>query len=391
MTDIDQTAEQKLRAVHVSFYLHPEERSPDELLAAWPTLVRTAAAAARAGAAVSVIQAAAEDRILHTEGVDFHFVRLAPPPGWRRRRVAAKLASPAPILRCLERLDPDVVLVSGLAFPLQVRALRKALPQTAVLVQDHADVPPSGWRSLLHRRCFSGVAGVLFTAREQAEPFFHARVLEPTLPVFEVPEDSSNFVPGDQHEARRSTGLKGDPCLLWLGRLDRNKDPLMVLEALKSAAVRLPDPQLWCCYQDAPLEQEVRRAAAADETLSKVVHFIGPRPHAEIETLCRAADFLVQGSRREGSGYAVIEALACGLTPLVTDIPSFRKLTGHGAVGALATPGDAEAFAKNLVEWSQLDRVQLRAAARRWFEQELSYEVLGRGLHHAYREARGSR
>ena len=44
----------------------------------------------------------------------------------------------------------------------------------------------------------------------------------------------------------------------------------------------------------------------------------------------QAADLFVLGSHREGSGYSLIEALACGLPPVVTDIHAFRTLTGCG-------------------------------------------------------------
>jgi hypothetical protein len=51
--------------------------------------------------------------------------------------------------------------------------------------------------------------------------------------------------------------------------------------------------------------------------------------------LAAAADLFVSGSQREGSGTALLESLACGLPPIVTDIPSFRMLTCDGRIGAL--------------------------------------------------------
>jgi glycosyltransferase involved in cell wall biosynthesis len=100
--------------------------------------------------------------------------------------------------------------------------------------------------------------------------------------------------------------------------------------------------------------------------------------------MLRAADFLVLGSHSEGSGYAVIEALACGTTPLVTDIPSLRRITGDGAVGALSPPGDADAMARALVEWSRKPRAELRHAAREHFERALSVSAIGQQLRAAY-------
>jgi glycosyltransferase involved in cell wall biosynthesis len=262
--------------------------------------------------------------------------------------------------------------------------LRKRLPQATILVQDHAAQPSIGWRKALHRRALAGADAVLFTAREQAVPFFEAGLFRPDLPVFEVLEDSSFFAPGEQQDARRRSGIHGDPCLLWLGRLDLVKDPLGVLDAVAIASDRLPGIRLWCCYRDAPLEGQVKARIAADPRLRERVVLLGPRSHAEVETLCQAADFLIQGSFREGSGYAVIEALACGTTPLVTDIPALRRITKQGQVGALATPGDAAAMARNLVEWAGKDRARLRQEARRHFEDELSCEAVGRDLRAVY-------
>jgi glycosyltransferase involved in cell wall biosynthesis len=121
-----------------------------------------------------------------------------------------------------------------------------------------------------------------------------------------------------------------------------------------------------------------------DERLSGRVHLLGAWAHARIEQLLRAADFLVSGSHIEGSGYAVIEALACGTSPLVTDIPSFRKLTRNGEVGGLVPVGDAAAMAERVVEWSARPRDPLRRAARQHFERELSFAVLGTRLRDAY-------
>jgi glycosyltransferase involved in cell wall biosynthesis len=131
--------------------------------------------------------------------------------------------------------------------------------------------------------------------------------------------------------------------------------------------------------------REVESVLAADPALAARVHLLGPVPHDRIELLCRAADLFVLASRREGSGYALIEALACGATPVVSDIPSFRELTGGGAVGALAPPGDAAAFSDALVRLAGLPREPLRAQALAHFRARLSFDIVGEKLVEAYR------
>jgi hypothetical protein len=58
------------------------------------------------------------------------------------------------------------------------------------------------------------------------------------------------------------------------------------------------------------------------------VRLAGEVAHDRIAAFLSAADIFVVGSHHEGSGYALMEALACGTTPVVTDIPAFRALAG---------------------------------------------------------------
>src|SRR5450759_4344953 len=75
------------------------------------------------------------------------------------------------------------------------------------------------------------------------------------------------------------------------------------------------------------------------------VHFQGRAPFERMEAIYNSADFLLQASRREFSGCAVLEAMACGVIPVVTDIPSFRVMTEGGRHGILFPLGDDRALA----------------------------------------------
>jgi hypothetical protein len=46
----------------------------------------------------------------------------------------------------------------------------------------------------------------------------------------------------------------------------------------------------------------------------------------------------------EGRGFALIEALACGFIPIVTEIASFRVITNQNKIGALWSAGNAAAL-----------------------------------------------
>lgn len=357
-----------LRVVYLNCHRAPRGNDVERVLVAWPTLADVPAALARAGMHVEVVQAAPRAAWLQRDGVTYRFA-----PGGPLRLAEAVAA------RC-----PDVVHHQSFRFPVHARALHRRLPRVPILLQDHGGSPPAGWRRLLAAWGTRHVAAVAFTAREQACAYVQRAVLRPDTPVFEVLESSSHFMPQDQAVAGAATGLAGDPCLLWIGRLDANKDPLAVLAAFRRARRQLSDPHLWMCYTAAPLLSTVRRWLASEPELVNRVHLLGAVPHQRIEQLCSAADFLVSGSHDEGSGYALLEALACGTTPLVTDIPSFRRITGGGKVGALVPPGDAVQMARAMVEWSSRDRVSLRQQARSHFDRALSFRVVAAELRAAY-------
>jgi glycosyltransferase involved in cell wall biosynthesis len=364
--------------VHVAHVnvVQPRRRiEPEALLQEWPTLGAVARAVRRAGAAVTVVQAFHRDAERILDGVRYRFVADPRFPG------RATGLMPGRVARAVRALAADVIHLNGLDTPRHARALgATGIP---MLAQDHASAP--GRRSGLRHWSLVHAAGVAFTDRAQATPFFEQRDLPPGIALFDVPESSTDFTPGNLAVARAETGLHGDPAVLWVGRLDANKDPLTILDAIEIAAARLPNLHLWMAFHEQPLLAEVKARVAGSPSLTGRVHLIGRVDHPRIETLCRAADIFLLGSHSEGSGYALIEAIACGATPVVSDIPSFRRLTGDGAIGRLAPVGDVAAFARALIDLAARPRDALRQAARLHFETALTFDQVGVRLCEIYR------
>jgi glycosyltransferase involved in cell wall biosynthesis len=370
-----------LRVVHVSFAVDPHQRDGATLLRAWPTLPNVAKAVADAGVDITVVQASHRRETVYLNDIPFHFVddtRAAPlrlPAGipWPQR--------PTKILDAVAAAAPTVLHVHGFHYPIAIRQLARRVG-VPILVQDHATASLPRSRRLLWRWASAKIAGVSFTTRAQAAALIAEGSLRPNVPVFEVLEGSTDFTPGDREEARRQTGITGTPALLWTGNLDANKDPLTVLDAFALAAPGLPDARLWCCFGGAPLLDQVQKRIASDPLLEQRVTLLGFKPHDELVQYFRAADFFVQLSHREGSGYSVIEALACGTTPLVSDIAALRRIVGDA--GSLTPVGDARALAAAMTAWAARDQAELRSAARRRFDDELTFGRLGRDLRLAY-------
>jgi glycosyltransferase involved in cell wall biosynthesis len=361
---------------------------PEELLARYDTLSGWAAALRAAGASrVTLFQRAGREARRASDAGDWRFVAdgWGPwLPAWAPPRRLAALAAAS---------GPDLVHVNALLFPGLLLALRRRLaPGVPILVQDHASRPPRGlgrsWADPRRRLWRAGLGcadAALFTAEALAEPWRAAGALPEAVPVRAVPESSRDVVALPQAEARARSGLSGAPALLFVGRLEPNKDPLSVLEGFALARAALPGAELTFVYPSGALLARLRARLAADPGLAARVHLHGRVAGEEVGTLLSAADAFVSGSRAEGSGYALIEAMACGATPVVTDIPAFRALADD--CGVFWPAGDAPALARALASLAGRDARAASEAVRRRFQDALSWGAVGRRAMEIYREA----
>lgn len=356
-----------LHVAQINFHPAPAGLGLAETLGRWSSLVDIAESATGAGVRVSVMQRAWRAEYLHRNGVDYRYVTEGDPGG---------------LARMLADLQVDVVHVHSLGAAPEAHALSRALPDVPILLQDHADRMPPKWRQSRWRRWYSAAHGMAFTAAEQARPYVSAGLFGASTRVFAIPESTSRFTPGSRTRAREETGLYGNPCVLWVGHLQPGKDPMTVLDGIAQAAEALPQMQLWCAFGSAPLLTRVQRRIRRDPRLAERVHLLGRVPHERVQSLMRAADIFVSGSHTESCGYALLEAMACGVTPVVTRIPSFQALTGE--VGRLWACGDADGLAEALIHAWRFPPSS--RTVRTHFERHLSFDAVGRRWLDAYEQ-----
>jgi glycosyltransferase involved in cell wall biosynthesis len=367
-----------LRIVQLNLAYDKSLDTPDALLETYHTLTGWSRAVSGAGASVHVVQRYSREARFDQETVAYEFVAEGtsgtPAPWTRFERV----------LSVVERAEPDVVHVNGLIFPGMTAALRHRLPAgVAIVLQDHSGRIPRRWMTLRSwkltswREAFATVDAVTFTARELAEPWYRLGLSEQAT-ILEIPEASTEMSPVE-------TSARGDhdSCsILWVGRLNRNKDPMTALDALEMALPKIARARCTMVFQNGELEAAVRDRIRLSSVFDGRVTPVGKVAYDALPSHYSAADVFLSASHHEGSGYALIESMACGVTPCVTDIPAFRALTGE--CGRRWPVGNASAAATALVDLAASDRWQARKAVRARFERVLSWDVVGTQTVYAY-------
>lgn len=133
--------------------------------------------------------------------------------------------------------------------------------------------------------------------------------------------------------ARRQLGLTGEFLWMAVGRLEAVKDYPTLLRAM----TRAPENARLLILGTGPLEAELMRQAA-QLGLKHRVRFLGFEPN--VERWMQAADGFVLSSRYEGLPMVLLEAGACGVPAVATDVPGTREVVVDGVNGWLARAGD---------------------------------------------------
>jgi 1,2-diacylglycerol 3-alpha-glucosyltransferase len=190
----------------------------------------------------------------------------------------------------------------------------------------------------------------------------HARGVRAPIAVVPTGIDLTRFRPGDREAARRSLGVgAGEPLVLYVGRLDREKSVDRVLSAFERVASTIPAARLVLVGQGT--EAERLRRVAASLPVADRIRFLGLRPHDSLAECYQAADVFLFASETETQGLVLAEAAACGLPAVAVNAAGCDEVVRDGDTGIL-TKGDPAALAEAAIGLL-LDPERRRAMARR--------------------------
>jgi len=160
--------------------------------------------------------------------------------------------------------------------------------------------------------------------------------------------DHEVFAPGDRRAARQRLGLEHDArVLLFVGRIQPLKGADLALRCL----AQLDDPRAVLVVVGGPSgvdgESELLRVRnlVDDLGLAGRVRFVPPQRHDALAGFYRAADVCLVPSRTESFGLVALEAAACGVPVVASDVGGLRTLVEDGVTGFRVEGRSPEEFA----------------------------------------------
>ena len=277
--------------------------------------------------------------------------------------------------RYIKQQQPDIVIVEGLIFPLQLIMLKLKLGKNVkIIAQHHGEKPFAGIKRVFQKFADQFISAYLFTSIGNVAAWINYNIIKDVSKCKEVLEASTYFNRQDKINSKVSLGINGTNNFLWVGSLDKNKDPFTLLRAFDKYINHAPAAKLYMIYQDESLLREVRQIIEISPFLKNTVNLIGKINHEQLPYWFSAADFYISCSFKEGSGYALLEAMACGCIPVITNIPSFKKMTLNGKVGFLYPAGNADVLLTTLQQLSVVNIEEQSAAVEKYFHENCSFK-----------------
>lgn len=312
--------------------------------------------------------------------------------GWRPRRVLSLIESPSVVRflrQQLPQLGPDIVH----AGPIQIGAGLVAAAGSHPLVSmswgsDLLRGARRGWGRWMASYALRRSDVLVCDCQAVRLKAVELGMDPERIAVFPWGVDLDHFSPGRPARLRGELGWDTAFVVLSTRAWERAYGVDILVRAFIQAAAGVTDLRL-LLLGNGTLEDRLRRQL--DQAgLTDRVSFRGQVGYEALPDVYRSADVYLSASRSDGSSISLLEAMACGLPALVSDIPGNREWVTPGQTGWWFRDGDDSALAAAIVQASQTRGTlpELGRRARQVAEARADWRANFNILLRAYEQAR---
>ena len=187
-----------------------------------------------------------------------------------------------------------------------------------------------------------------------------------------IPPDRIHVLPhGIRVPLSSLTNSRKEYAMVFVGELVQRKRVDVLLDAFQVVKGIYKEAR-FCIVGDGPLREKLEEKSEKMQ-ISDSIHFAGLQE--DVWLYLEQSKIFVLASEGEGLPFALIEAMACGLVPVVTDVGTIRDTVKHGTNGFLVNVGDSGSLAQNVVTLlSDVDLYDKMSADAATVREHFSYE-----------------
>jgi glycosyltransferase involved in cell wall biosynthesis len=284
-------------------------------------------------------------------------------PG-KQKRIPTSLTFTLALARSREPVGADLLVFHGIE-PI-LAFLRDPRPKTAVIHQDMQVLRNQGadirwrympWLYFGFERLLMPRLRSIFCVRQNAVENYRQRFPKIADRFFFTPTwvDTEAFPPptterrrAGRDRLRTEFGFnESDHVLITVGRLDSQKNPMLLMESLDKVLLHHENVRL-LMVGEGQLRSEIESYASSRGLEDKIV-LCGVRTPETVAEYLHGADTFVLSSAYEGMPMCVLEALGCGLPVVSTDVGEVNRVVRDGVNGEIVSTHDVESFANAIL------------------------------------------
>jgi glycosyltransferase involved in cell wall biosynthesis len=268
---------------------------------------------------------------------------------------------------------PDVIIIHGMHSHFNLYRLVQKIRNKRMYIQHHGEKVFRWPMSMVHKKIDRCITGYFFSSAAMGIEWIRNGLISNSIKVIEVLEATSSFEP-----VLPARGNNRDLTFLWVGRINQNKNPETLIKGFIDFLSERPDAKLYIISQDPEVFEN--KLGSLTGSASESIQFIGRVDHVEIRHWFSKVNFIISTSFYEGSGISVLEAMSFGCIPVLTNIPSFRAMTGNATVGLLFEAGSTSSLTAALSQAAKLDIEKQQQKVFDHFRNNLSAERIAKHI-----------
>jgi len=197
------------------------------------------------------------------------------------------------------------------------------------------------WLKWYFRRC-SGIIAPSRAARGEIK-----ELTDGEIEIIPTGIDMERFAHGNGKKARDEIGVENGKIILHVGRIVKEKNLDLMVEAAPLLLEKIPDA-IFVIVGEGPHADELKQKVR-DASLENNFIFTGFVEDEKLPDYYHAADIFAFPSKYETQGIVAVEAMAAGLPVVAANVRSLPEIVENGKTGFLFDADDAHDFAEKMI------------------------------------------